>query len=88
MKVSPLRAGVSFGLFLAFVHAGWAGLVAAGAAQKLMDFIFWAHFIAPPYQIQPFEIAPAAILVGITFLAGLTLGAVGAFFWNMSRRAD
>ena len=88
MKISPIRTGVVFGLFLALFHAAWAGLVAAGVAQKLMDFIFWAHFIAPPYQIQPFEITRAAILVGITFLVGLTFGVVGASCWNMSTRAD
>lgn len=87
MTVSPIRAGVVFGLFLAFFHAAWASLVAAGLAQKFMDFVFWAHFIAPPYQIQPFELMRAAILVGLTFLAGLTLGAVGGVFWNLSVRA-
>ena len=88
MKISPIRAGVAFGLFLAFFHAAWAGLVAAGLAQRLIDFIFWAHFIAPPYQIQPFELMRAAILVGITFLAGLAFGMVGGAFWNMSTRTD
>jgi hypothetical protein len=88
MKVSPVRAGVAFGLFLAFVHAAWAGLVAGGLAQKFIDFIFWAHFIAPPYRIQPFELTRAAILICITFLAGLTFGVVGGAFWNMSTRAD
>ena len=88
MKISPVRAGVVFGLFLAFFHTAWAGLVAAGLAQKLIDFVFWAHFIAPPYQIQPSEITRAAILVGITFLAGLTFGVVGGSFWNISTRTD
>jgi hypothetical protein len=88
MKVSPVRAGVVFGLFLAFFHTAWAGLVAAGLAQKLMDFIFWAHFIAPPYLIQPFEIGQAFILIVITFLAGLTFGVVSGSFWNMSTRMD
>jgi hypothetical protein len=88
MKVSPVRAGVIFGLFLAFFHTAWAGLVAAGLAQRLMDFIFWAHFIAPPYHIQPFEIGRASILIVITFLAGLTFGVVGGSFWNMSTRTD
>lgn len=88
MKISPIRTGAVFGLFLALFHAAWAGLVAAGVAQKFMDFIFWAHFIAPPYQIQPFEITRAAILVGITFLSGLIFGVVGASFWNTSTRAD
>src|SRR6185503_9955823 len=87
MKASPVRTGVIFGLFLAFFHAAWAGLVAAGLAQKVIDFIFWAHFIAPPYQIEPGEVTRAAILVGITFLAGLTFGVIGGSFWNMSRRA-
>jgi len=75
-------------MFLALVHTAWAGLVAAGLAQALIDFIFWAHFIAPPYQIEAFEVTRAAILVGMTFVIGMVLGLIGGISWNMFTRAD
>lgn len=82
MMVSPLRVGIIFGLFLALFHAAWAGLVATGWAQQLMDFIFWAHFITPPYHIEPFALARAAVLVCFTFAAGMVAGLFGAALWN------
>jgi hypothetical protein len=82
MRIDPVRTGLASGLFLAVFHAGWAFLVALGWAQKLMDFIFWAHFITPPYQIEPFEVVRAAILIGVVFLAGAFMGWVAALLWN------
>ena len=88
MRIHPLRLGLVAGIFLAVVHAAWATLVAVGWAQPLMKFVFWAHFIAPPYQIEPFEIGRAILLVGIAFTVGLVLGSVGAFFWNRLAHID
>ncbi len=82
MTCAPGRVGVAFGLFLAFLHACWAALVAAGFAQPLMDFVFWAHFITPPYHIEPFALTRAAILVGFVFAVGLAAGWLGGIFWN------
>jgi len=82
MTINPVRAGLVLGLFLALFHACWAALVAAGMAQPLMDFIFWAHFITPPYHIEPFAPVRAAVLVGLTFTVGLLAGAAGASLWN------
>ena len=88
MTIDPWRTGLVFGLFLALFHAAWALLVAMDLAQPLMDFIFWAHFITPPYHIEPFAWARAAILVGFVFLVGLALGVIGALLWNrFARRA-
>lgn len=82
MTVNPLRVGIIFGLFLALVHAAWAGLVAIGWAQPVMDFIFWAHFITPPYHIEPFETGRAAMLIVLVLAIGTVFGALGGMLWN------
>lgn len=82
MQIDPMRTGLILGLFLAAFHAGWAFLVALGWAQKLVDFVFWAHFITPPYRIEPFEAARAAILIGFVFLVGTIMGWLAALLWN------
>ncbi|HEY7978702.1 MAG TPA: hypothetical protein VID67_10935 [Rhizomicrobium sp.] len=80
--INPLRTGLVFGIFLALYHACWAALVAAGLAQMLIDFVFWAHFITPPYHIEAFTLGRAGILIGLTFGVGLVGGFVGALVWN------
>ena len=88
MAIDPWRTGLAFGLFLALFHAFWALLVALSWAQPLMNFVFWAHFITPPYHIEAFAWARAAILLGYAFLVGLALGGIGALIWNrLARRA-
>lgn len=82
MKTNPVRLGVIFGLFLALFHAGWALLVAAGWAQPLMDFVFWAHFITPPYHIEPFTFARCLVLVAFVFAVGFISGLAGGWLWN------
>ena len=82
MKIMPVQVGLVFGLLLGLFHAFWAALVAAGWAQSILDFIFWAHFISPPYHIEAFDLGRAAILVGVTFTIGLIMGMVGTDIWN------
>jgi hypothetical protein len=45
------------------------------------------HFIKPPYQIEAFDPARAAILVGVTAGVGLVGGIVGGAIWNAFHRA-
>jgi len=82
MQISQFRLGLAVGLVLAFCHAFWAASVALGWAQTILDFIFWAHFINPPYQVVAFDLSRALVLVGLTFAVGLMLGAMGAALWN------
>jgi hypothetical protein len=82
MLADPFRLGLVFGLLLAFCHAFWAALVALGWAQTVLDFIFWAHFINPPYHVVAFDLSRALVLVGLTFAAGLMLGTIGGALWN------
>lgn len=82
MQTNPLRLGFVFGSVLALCHAFWASLVALGWAQALIDFIFWAHFIAPPYQVAAFDLLRALLLIALTFVVGVILGTVGGALWN------
>ncbi len=85
--VNPIRVGFVFGILLAIWHACWSTLVATGVAQKVINFIFWMHFIVPPYHVEPFDIARAGILVGVTFGIGLMVGTVAGLVWNTLHRA-
>ena len=87
MQTNPIRLGLLFGLFLALFHAAWATLVATGWAQAVLDFVFWAHFISPPYHVDAFDLARAAILVGLTFTVGLVMGIVAGILWNRLARS-
>ena len=82
MQTSPFRLGLVIGLVLAFSHAFWAALVALGWAQAILDFVFWAHFINPPYRVAAFDLSRAFVLLGLTFAIGLMMGAIGGVLWN------
>ncbi len=79
---NPVRVGFVFGLLLALGHTGWSILVALGWAQKFIDFIFWLHFVAPPYHIEAFDFARALMLVAVTFIVGFVVGTVAGAIWN------
>ena len=87
MQTNPFRLGMVFGSVLALFHAFWAALVAAGIAQAILDFVFWAHFINPPYRVVAFDWSRAMVLVGFTFAVGLVSGAVGGLLWNRFARS-
>ena len=84
--LNPIRIGLFFGIFIALWHVGWSVLVATNLAQKLIDFVFWLHFITPPFQIEPFDPARAGMLIVIVFGVGYVIGAIGAVIWNMLQR--
>lgn len=86
MRMDPLRTGLIFGLFLALFHAAWAVLVMLGWAQSFLNFVFWVHFIAPPYRVEAFEAGRAAILVGFVFATGAVMGWAIALLWNNAGR--
>lgn len=82
MQTNPFRLGFVFGSVLALCHAFWAMLVALGWAQTILGFIFWAHFVNPPYHVAAFDLSRAFVLMGLTFVVGLVLGTLGGTFWN------
>ena len=82
MRVNVIRVGLVFGVVLALMHGLWSALVAAGFAQLIMDFILHLHFLKLSVGVAPFDLATAAMLVGITFASGFIIGGVVALLWN------
>ena len=74
VRFDVARTGLVFGALLGGLHALWAGVVASGWGQWLLDLIFRLHFIDPPYQVAAFEEGPTAVLTSIYFANKAALG--------------
>jgi hypothetical protein len=84
--INPNKAGLVIAALIGGWHLVWAALVAAGWAQPLINFIFWAHMIRPVYVIGAFDAAAAGTLLVITFFLGYVFGCAGGALWNRLHR--
>jgi hypothetical protein len=80
--IDPVRTGLALGALIGLWHLSWSILVAFGLAQPFIDFVFWMHFLKPPYVVQPFNFATAAILLVVTLSLGFVIGSIFAVLWN------
>ncbi len=86
--IDPNRTGLVFAALNGAWHLFWSLLVAVGWAQRVVDFLFWIHFIHPVYVIEPFEPGRAALLVAVTATIGYGGGFCLAWLWNWFHRMN
>lgn len=81
-ELNENKVALTFGLFIGGWHLVWSLLIVLGFAQPLLNFIFWLHMLANPYQVTGFVLTQSIILIAVTFTVGYIGGFIFAKVWN------
>lgn len=84
--ISGHKVGLVLGGFIGGWHAVWSTLVLFGWAQAVINFVFWLHFLTPPYQVGAFVPWRAALLIVFTAAIGYCAGCIIGAVWNRVHR--
>lgn len=85
---TPNKAGLLFATLFGGWHCIWVALVAAGWAQPLLDFVFWAHMIRRIYVVERFDPVAAVTLILITTVTSYVIGYSAGIIWNRLHPVD
>jgi len=83
---NPNKVGVVIAALIGGWHIVWSLLVLCGWAQRMIDFIFWAHMIRSIYVVKAFDPVAALTLIVISLVMGYLFGYVAALLWNKLHR--
>ncbi len=81
--VNRNRVALFFAVVGGGVHLVWALVVAAGWAQKVVDWLYSLHFVQMTMTVQAFDFVNALYLVVVAFLVAYVAGFVLATLWNL-----
>ena len=76
------KAGLLFAALIGGWHCIWIALVAAGLAQPILDFVFWAHMIRRIYIVESFDPVAAVTLILLTTITSYVIGYSAGIIWN------
>ncbi|WP_062309854.1 hypothetical protein [Polynucleobacter sinensis] len=81
-SINSIDAALLLGMLFGVIHLSWLILVYLKYAQVFLDFIYWAHFIKPIFEVQSFDMGRALILLALTVSVGAVLGYVLSKLFN------
>lgn len=80
------HVGIVAGALAVIAHSLWIGMVMLGLAQTMLDFIYGLHFLNNPFIVGEISVIKTVGLLGVTFLAGYTLGWILSYLWDKTTK--